>query len=166
MMDPLMNAQRKTDVQNNRLYRWLTRTARVMDKWGVDPIFGFLFPAFGDIFTSLMTLPYLYFSIFRLRSLPLTLAIFYNMMVDMVVGLLPYGVGDLCDIFYRSYIKNSRLLTGYVEGDRQIMNKVNQRAGVTAVLIVLLCVVFGLLLWAVVTLLSSSISMLSGCLGK
>ena len=161
-----MNDQRKLDLQNNKLYKWLTSLARVMDKWGIDPLLGFLIPALGDVVTSLLTLPYLYFSIFRLHSLPLTLAILYNTLVDLIVGLLPYGVGDFCDIFYRSFIKNSRLLTGYVEGDKQIVSKVNQRAGITAVLVVLLLVVFGLLLWLVITLLSSGLDMVLGLLGK
>lgn len=81
-----------------------------MDRYYLDPLVGLFFPAAGDIFSSAMMLPFLIMSLFKIKSLPLTLAILYNMLTDMMLGIIPLWIGDLFDIFNRSYTKNYRLI--------------------------------------------------------
>ena len=113
----------------------------VMDRYYLDPLVGLFFPTAGDIFSSAMTLPFLTVSLFKIKSIPLTLAILYNMLVDMMLGIIPLWIGDLLDIFSRSYAKNYRLIVGFVEGDKEVIQEVNRKAVLTAANILVLCVI-------------------------
>ena len=98
--------------ENDPLYRLIRTIKNVMDRYYLDPLVGLFFPTAGDIFSSAMTLPFLTVSLFKIKSIPLTLAILYNMLVDMMLGIIPLWIGDLLDIFSRSYAKNYRLIVG------------------------------------------------------
>ena len=91
--------------ENDPLYRLIRTIKNVMDRYYLDPLIGLFFPTAGDIFSSAMTLPFLTVSLFKIKSIPLTLAILYNMLVDMMLGIIPLWIGDLLDIFSRSYAK-------------------------------------------------------------
>ena len=123
--------------ENDPLYRLIRTIKNVMDRYYLDPLIGLFFPTAGDIFSSAMTLPFLTVSLFKIKSISLTLAILYNMLVDMMLGIIPLWIGDLLDIFSRSYAKNYRLIVGFVEGDKEV----NRKAVVTAVGILVLCVI-------------------------
>lgn len=138
--------------ETDPLYRLIRTIKNVMDRYWLDPLVGLLFPTAGDIFSSVMTLPFLAVSLFRIKSIPLTLAIVYNMLMDMLLGIIPLWIGDLLDIFSRSYTKNFRLIVGFVEGDPKIIREVNRKAVLTAVGILLLCVLIYWLTKAVVYL--------------
>lgn len=125
--------------ETDPLYRLIRTIKNVMDRYFLDPLIGLLFPTAGDIFSSVMMLPFLAVSLFRIKSIPLTLAIIYNMLTDMLLGIIPLWIGDLLDIFSRSYTKNFRLIVGFVEGDQEIIREVNRKAVLTAVGILLLC---------------------------
>ena len=140
---PTHNLQK---VETSRTYRLTKRIARWMDRYYLDPIIGFFLPAYGDVVTALLNLPYLYISILKLRSIPLTLAIIYNLLLDVCVGLIPI-LGDLFDVFNKSYTKNSRLLTGFVEGDRTIIREVNRKALIIGALCLLLVLFIYLLVY-------------------
>lgn len=140
---PTHNLQK---VETSRTYRLTKRIARWMDRYYLDPIIGFFLPAYGDVVTALLNLPYLYISMLKLRSIPLTLAIIYNLLLDVCVGLIPI-LGDLFDVFNKSYTKNSRLLTGFVEGDRTIIREVNRKALIIGVLCLLLILFIYLLIY-------------------
>ena len=140
---PTHNLQK---VETSRTYRFTKRIARWMDRYYLDPIIGFFLPAYGDVVTALLNLPYLYISMLKLRSIPLTLAIIYNLLLDVCVGLIPI-LGDLFDVFNKSYTKNSRLLTGFVEGDRTIIREVNRKALIIGVLCLLLILFIYLLIY-------------------
>lgn len=43
---------------------------KVMDKWRLDPIIGFFIPGLGDVITTVFTIPFIFTSIFKLRSVP------------------------------------------------------------------------------------------------
>ena len=143
---PTHNLQK---VETSRTYHFTKRIARWMDRYYLDPIIGFFLPAYGDVVTALLNLPYLYISMLKLRSIPLTLAIIYNMLFDIFVGLIP-ALGDLFDIFNKSYTKNSRLLTGFVEGDRTIIHEVNRKALIIGVLCLLLILLIYLLIYLMI----------------
>ena len=75
----------------------------------------------------------------------MTLAVIYNALCDLAIGLVPFYIGSVLDFFKKSFVRNFRLITGFVEGDRDVIHEVNRKAAITAVLIVALCVVIYLL---------------------
>ena len=107
---------------------------KVMDKWGLDPIIGFFIPGLGDVIATVVTIPFIFTSIFKLRSVPLTLAIISNCLLDLLIGMVPV-VGDIGDFMYKSYKKNYYMIVGYVEGDQTTINDVNSKALWACVLI-------------------------------
>ncbi len=140
--------------ENDPLYRLIRTIKNVMDRYYLDPLIGLFFPTAGDIFSSAMMLPFLTMSLFKINSLPLTLAILYNMLMDMMLGIIPLWIGDLLDIFNRSYSKNYRLIVGFVEGDQKVIQEVNRKAVLTAVGILALCFIIYWLTKAVIYLTS------------
>lgn len=124
-----------------------------MDRYYIDPIVGFFLPAYGDIVTALLNLPYLYLSMLKLRSIPLTLAIIYNMLFDILVGLIPI-LGDFFDVFNKSYTKNSRLLHGFIENDQNIIGEINRKAIWLGILCFILCLLIYLLTFLAIQIVS------------
>lgn len=116
-----------------------------MDRYYIDPIVGFFLPAYGDVVSALLNLPFLYLSMLKLRSIPLTLAIIYNMLFDILVGLIPI-LGDFFDVFNKSYTKNSRLLHGFIENDQKIIGEINRKALIIGALCLLLVLLIYLLI--------------------
>lgn len=107
----------------------------------MDPILGFFIPGLGDALTSIFVLPFIYVSIFQIRSLPLTLAIIFNILRDVAFGLIPFWIGDFIDVFNRAYIQNSKLIVGFVEDDKKVIEEVNRKAFWTGILIVIFCLI-------------------------
>jgi len=124
-------------LENETSYKLVKNVAFVMDKCFVDALLGFFLPGLGDIVTSSLTLPYIYVSLFKIKSIPLTLAMLYNMMMDCLVGLVPY-IGDILDVFHRSYVKNYELIVGFVEDDEQVIKDVRRRAVWSAIMILVM----------------------------
>lgn len=89
----------------------------------------------------LLTLPYIYVSAVKIRSVPLTLAVIYNALCDIAMGLIPFYIGDVIDVFNKSFVQNFKLIVGFVEDDKKIISEVNRKAVRMAVLIVMLCVI-------------------------
>ena len=133
-------------MEGKRSYRLIKGIARWMDRYFLDPILGFI-PA-GDLISAGLILPYLYVAIFQVRSLPLTLALLCNVLLDVAMGLIPFWIGDVLDFFHRSYRKNYELIVGFVEGDEAMIKRVNKRAIWMALLLILLCVLIYFLFWA------------------
>lgn len=90
--------------------------------------------------SSFLALPFIYFALVHVKSIPLTLAVICNILKDALLGSLPFFIGDVIDVFNRSYIANLKLITGYVNDDRAVIREVNRKAFWSAVLIVVLCV--------------------------
>lgn len=147
--------ERKADKEEERLrieeckvYKATKVITKVMDRWRLDAIIGFI-PIPGgimDIFTQLLILPFIYISASKIRSVPLTLAIIYNALRDIAIGLIPFWIGDILDFFNSSYLQNMRLIVGFVEDDKDIIDEVNRTAVKSAVLIAVLCVIIVLLI--------------------
>lgn len=70
----------------------------------------------------------------------LTLAVIANSLKDTLLGCIPFGIGDLIDFFYKSNVKNLKLITGYVNDDKEIIHKVDKMAFWLVVFIIILCV--------------------------
>lgn len=94
----------------------------------LDPILGLLIPGIGDILPKVMSIPFIYVSLVKVRSIPLTLAVMFNILTDLLIGLIPFMLGNVLDYFYRSYQKNFNLIISFVEDDREVIKKVNKKA--------------------------------------
>ena len=95
----------------------MQRIADWMDRFYVDAIVGLAAPyGVGDLIMALFSLVYMYFSLFILHSIPLTLAIVNNTLRDIAIGLIPFFIGDVLDFFHQSNRQNMRLIEGFVNG--------------------------------------------------
>ncbi len=141
---------KRQEMMNMPSYRVMEKTAKYMDRYFLDPILGFVLPAgIGDALSSVFAFPFIYYSLCVVKSIPLTLAVIHNILMDVLIGAIPFYIGDLLDIFKRSYIANLKLITGYIEDDQEVINKVNKKAFWTAVLIVVLCwLIYWVIRWA------------------
>lgn len=133
-----LKEEKRQELMSMTSYVVMQKTAKYMDRFFIDPIVGFFFPAVGDFLSSLLALPFIYYSLFVIKSVPLTLAVISNVLKDMLVGIVPL-LGDVLDAIYRSYSKNLRLITGYINDDKQIIHQVNKKAVKAAIFIVVLC---------------------------
>ena len=133
-----LKEEKRQEMMSMTSYVVMDKTAKIMDKYLVDPILGFFFPAAGDMLSSVLAVPFIYYSLCVVKSIPLTLAVISNVLVDMLVGIVPL-LGDVIDVFHRSYSKNLRLITGYIDDDKQIIRQVNKKAVKAAIFIVVLC---------------------------
>lgn len=108
------------EIKSSKSYQLAERITRLMDKYYLDAVLGFLLEGFGDLFTQLLTLPYIYVSAVKIRSVPLTLAVIYNALCDIAMGLIPFYIGDVIDVFNKSFVRNFKLIVGFVEGDKRL----------------------------------------------
>ena len=142
---------KRQEMMNMPSYRIMVKTSKYMDKYFLDPILGFILPAgIGDTISSVFAFPFIYYSLCVVKSVPLTLAVIFNILKDVLIGAIPFYIGDLLDVFKCSYVENLRLITGYIEDDKEIINKVNKKAFWTAVFIVVLCwLIYVVISWAI-----------------
>ena len=152
-MNSMVNkkAAKREKMMNMPSYRLMVGTAKYMDKYFLDPILGFVLPAgIGDALSSVLAFPFIYYCLCVVKSIPLTLAVIYNILMDVLIGAIPFYIGDVLDVFKRSYVENLKLITGYIEDDKEIINKVNKKAFWTAVFIVVLCwLIYLIISWAI-----------------
>ena len=137
---------RRMEIEESSAYQATQTIAKWMDKYFLDPILGFILPAgMGDTLTSIFVIPYIYVAVCKVRSFPLTLAVIFNVLRDVALGLIPFCIGDIIDTFNRSYVQNARLIVGFVEDDKSIIEEVNRKAFWTGVLILIFCAIIYLL---------------------
>ena len=128
------------ELQESDSYQLIEFITTLCDKYFLDPIIG-LFPVVGDFITSVVGLPFIYVTLVKIGSIPLTLAVIYNYLIDMLLGCIPFFIGDFLDFVNRAHIKNMKLITHYVQDDKGTVSEVNSKALRTAFLIVILSVV-------------------------
>lgn len=129
----------KNELFSHAIYRMMSGMANAMDNYYVDPLLGFVVPSgIGDTLTALLSLPYVYFSLFVVKSIPLTIAVINNILRDTLIGMIPFFVGDVFDIFYRSYGKNLRLITGYINGEKKTVTEVQRKVVYSAIIMIVL----------------------------
>lgn len=121
-------------------YKSIYYLKKYLDDLYIDSIVGFVFPGAGDVLSAFMSVPSIYVAAIKIKSLPLTLAIVYNILVDCCLGMLPFYIGDVFDIFVRANKKNFNLILGFVENDKKIIKEVNRKAIYMGIMILLLCV--------------------------
>lgn len=124
-------------LENDWMYKMVKGISFLMDKCFVDAILGFVIPGIGDFLTVVLSFPFLFVALFKIRSIPLFLAMLYNIVLDCFIGLTPV-IGDILDVFYRSYVKNYRLIVGFVEDDAEVIDEVRRSAWKFAILILIL----------------------------
>lgn len=152
-----MNEEKRRIIQerleHSRMYGWLQRASDVMDRYFLDAALGFAIPGgIGDALAALISIVYIGFSAFKIRSFPLTLAIINNTLRDVLLGMIPFYVGDIIDVFHRSNQQNMQLIRGFVEGEPETINAVNRKAAYSIVLFISLCIMdyfmVKLVIWA------------------
>ena len=134
----MMTNEKQEIIRNSVSYKLVHAIALWMDRRLLYPLIGLVLPGFGDALTSVLAVPYLYLSIVKLKSIPLTLAIVCNILLDVLIGIIPY-IGVVGDVFKRAFTRNAAMIKGYVEGDRAIMQEIDRKAVGMAFLIVILC---------------------------
>lgn len=145
----MMTNEKQEIIRNSASYKLVHAIALWMDRRLLDPLIGLVLPGFGDALTSVFAVPYLYLSIVKLKSIPLTLAIICNILLDVLIGIIPY-IGVVGDVFKRAFTRNAALIKGYVEGDKAIMQEIDRKAVGMAFLIVILCgLIYAMVLAAV-----------------
>lgn len=145
----MMTNEKQEIIRNSVSYKLVHAIALWMDRRLLDPLIGLVLPGFGDALTSVLAVPYLYLSIVKLKSIPLTLAIVCNILLDVFIGIIPY-IGVVGDVFKRAFTRNAAMIKGYVEGDRAIMQEIDRKAVGMAFLIVILCgLIYAMVLAAV-----------------
>ena len=149
------------DLNNNFIYQVVSMIANFMDKMFLDPMMGFVFPAFGDALMSVLVIPYLYISIFKVKSLSLTLAIILNTLIDIMIGIIPFGIGDVLDIFHRSYSKNLKLINGFVAHDEEVIKEINKKMWIIVILIIVVSIIIFMLFKLAFSLITGGIDLLS-----
>jgi len=125
----------------SRTYGWLQRASELMDRYYVDAALGFAIPGgIGDAIAALISVVYVAFTAIKIRSFALTLAIINNTLRDILLGMIPFYVGDIIDVFHRSNQQNMALIKGFVEGDEEIIKTVNRKAAYSVVIFICLCI--------------------------
>jgi len=90
------------------------------DKYFLDALLGFV-PSVGDLVSSVFGLPFIYVTLFKVKSIPLTLAVIYNYLVDILLGSIPFFIGDAIDFFCKAHVKNLDLMRSNMEKDINIL---------------------------------------------
>lgn len=143
---------RKEALRNSKLYHHIKKVTQLADGYYLDFVIGLIPGGFGDVLGGLFSLSHVYFGLFKLRSIPLTLALLNNMLRDVFLGMLPFYVGDAIDFFYKSNKKNMALIDGFLNDDKDIIHQVNKKAIQAAIVFFLLIAGIMLLLGLLVLL--------------
>ena len=143
--------QQRQRLMENGLYQAMVTVTRYMDRYYLDALIG-LVPFWGDVITVLSVLPFVYFSAKVIRSVPLTLAVLNNGLRDVLLGMIPFFVGDIIDVFHRSNVQNMQMVQGFVDGDKAVIHAVNKKAAQSVVVLIILLMLIVLMVWALVAL--------------
>ena len=138
--------QRKR-LMDNKVYQTMNDITRYMDRYYLDALIGVI-PGWGDVITMFCVVPFIYFSTRVIKSIPLTLAIINNALRDVLLGMIPFFIGDVIDVFHRANTKNMAMIQGFVDGNVTVTKEVNQKAIQSAVILIILLILIALMIWA------------------
>ena len=139
--------QRRHRLMDNRAYQTMEGLTRYMDRYYLDALIGVI-PGWGDAIALICVVPFVYFSSRVIKSVPLTLAVLNNALRDVLLGMIPFFVGDIIDIFHRANTQNMQMIQGFVDGDEAVIKQVNQRAWQSAIVLLLL---IALMIWLLIS---------------
>ena len=147
---------KKLKLKDSRLYNAMQDITQWMDRYYLDGVAGLVPGGIGDMVSAVFAVVHVYFSAFRLRSIPLTLAILNNTLRDIFLGMLPFFVGDVIDFFHKANKRNMALIDGFLNNNQEIIHEVNRKATQSAlVLVALVAAIIGVvyaLIWLTQTL--------------
>lgn len=142
--------ERKDKLKQSKLYGTMQVVSNYLDRYYLDGIAGLIPGGIGDAVTALFSLIHVYFSLFKLRSIPLTLAILNNTLRDVFLGMIPFYVGDVIDFFHRANTKNMALIDGFINDNKAIIKEVNRKSVQSLIAIIAFVAAIFLLLWLLV----------------
>lgn len=142
--------QRRARLMDNQVYQSMQSLTRYMDRFYLDAVIG-LIPGWGDAVALLCVVPFVYFSMCIIKSIPLTLAVLNNALRDVLLGMIPFFIGDVIDIFHRANMKNMAMIQGFIDGDEAIIKQVNRRALQSAIVLLVLLLLIALMIWALIS---------------
>ena len=137
-------------LMDNKIYQTMNDITRYMDRYYLDAIIGII-PGWGDMITLFCVVPFIYFSTRIIKSIPLTLAIINNALRDVLLGMIPFFIGDVIEVFHRANTKNMAMIQGFVDGNEIVIKEVNRKAIQSAVILIILLLLIALLIWALVS---------------
>lgn len=149
-MNDEIRQQRRARLMDNQVYQSMQSFTRYMDRFYLDAVIG-LIPGWGDAVALLCVVPFVYFSMCIIKSIPLTLAVLNNALRDVLLGMIPFFIGDVIDIFHRANMKNMAMIQGFIDGDEAIIKQVNRRALQSAIVLLVLLLLIALMIWALVS---------------
>lgn len=149
-MNDEIRQQRRARLMDNQVYQSMQSLTRYMDRFYLDAVIG-LIPGWGDAVALLCVVPFVYFSMCIIKSIPLTLAVLNNALRDVLLGMIPFFIGDVIDIFHRANMKNMAMIQGFIDGDEAIIKQVNRRALQSAIVLFVLLLLIALMIWALVS---------------
>lgn len=141
---------RRQRLMDNKAYQTMESLTRYMDRYYLDALIGVI-PGWGDAIALLSVVPFLYFSLRVIRSIPLTLAVLNNALRDVLMGMIPFFVGDIIDFFHRANIQNMEMIQGFVDGDEVVIKQVNKRALQSAIVLFVLLLLITLMIWLLIS---------------
>ena len=142
--------QRRQRLMDNKAYQTMEGLTRYMDRYYLDALIGVI-PGWGDAIALLCVVPFLYFSARVIKSIPLTLAVLNNALRDVLLGMIPFFIGDIIDFFHRANIQNMQMIQGFVDGDEKVIKQVNQRAWQSAIVLCILLLLIALIIWLLIS---------------
>lgn len=149
-MNDEIRLQRRARLMDNQVYQSMQSFTRYLDRFYLDAVIG-LIPGWGDAVALLCVVPFVYFSMCIIKSIPLTLAVLNNALRDVLLGMIPFFIGDVIDIFHRANMKNMAMIQGFIDGDEAIIKQVNRRALQSAIVLLVLLLLIALMIWALVS---------------
>jgi hypothetical protein len=149
-MNDEIRLQRRARLMDNQVYQSMQSFTRYMDRFYLDAVIG-LIPGWGDAVALLCVVPFVYFSMCIIKSIPLTLAVLNNALRDVLLGMIPFFIGDVIDIFHRANMKNMAMIQGFIDGDDAIIKQVNRRALQSAIVLLVLLLLIALMIWALIS---------------
>ena len=149
-MNEAKRLQQRKRLMDNKAYQTMKGLTRYMDRYYLDALIGVV-PGWGDVIALLSSIPFIYFSVRVIKSIPLTLAIINNALRDVLMGMIPFFVGDVIDFFHRANIQNMEMIQGFVDGDETIIRQVNQRAWQSAIVLIVLLLLISLMVWLLIS---------------
>ena len=142
--------QQRKRLMENKAYQTMSGLTRYMDRYYLDALIGVI-PGWGDAIALVCVVPFVYFSLRVIKSIPLTLAVLNNALRDVLLGMIPFFVGDVIDIFHRANTKNMAMIQGFVDGDEQVIREVNRRAVQSVLVLIVLLLLIALMIWLLIS---------------
>lgn len=127
----------REEIKNRKEYAMLQTVAKYMDRYNIDGMIG-LVPYVGDYFSAVALIPFVYVTLFVIKSVPLTLAVINNCLRDILIGMIPFMIGNIIDFFHKSNLQSMNMIIGYVEGDKETVKAVRRSALLSVIIMVIL----------------------------